>query len=73
MTKNKVLAKIADDALIKNVKRYLNGYNYEGARCLNCSKTGILTYYSKAPWYQSKKRSWNIQNSDIQMPALKKT
>ena len=41
-TRNKAPTKIPDDALIEDVKRYLDDYNYERARRLNCSKTGIF-------------------------------
>ena len=34
--------KIPDDALTEDVKRYPDDYNYERARSLNCSKTGIF-------------------------------
>ncbi|WP_227671102.1 IS630 transposase-related protein [Psychrobacter pulmonis] len=40
--RNKAPTKIPDDALIEDVKRYPGGYNYERARRLNCSKTGIF-------------------------------
>ncbi len=41
-TRNKSPPKILDDALIEDVKRYPDDYNYERARRLNCIKTGIL-------------------------------
>ena len=41
-TRNKAPTKIPDDALIEDVKRYPDDYNYERARRLNCSKTGIF-------------------------------
>ena len=41
-TRNKPPTKIPDDALIEDVKRYPDDYNYERARRLNCSKTGIF-------------------------------
>ncbi len=34
--------KAPDDALIEDVKRYPDDYNYERARRLSCSKTGIF-------------------------------
>ncbi|WP_394123912.1 IS630 transposase-related protein [Psychrobacter nivimaris] len=40
--RNKAPTKIPDDALIKDVKRYPDDYNYERARRLNYSKTGIF-------------------------------
>lgn len=40
--RNKAPTKIPDDALIEDVKRYPDDYNYERARRLNCSKTGIF-------------------------------
>ena len=40
-TRNKAPTKIPDDALIEDVRRYPDDYNYERARRLNCSKTGI--------------------------------
>ena len=40
--RNKAPTKIPDDVLIEDVKRYPDDYNYERARRLNCSKTGIL-------------------------------
>ena len=46
-TRNKAPTKIPDDALIEDVKRYPDDYNYERARRLNCNKTGIF----KASWY----------------------
>ena len=41
-TRNKAPTKIPDDALIEDIKRYPDDYNYERARRLNCSKTGIF-------------------------------
>ncbi|PJX24329.1 transposase [Psychrobacter sp. L7] len=41
-TRNKASTKIPDDALIEDVKRYPDDYNYERARRLNCSQTGIF-------------------------------
>ena len=41
-TRNKVPTKIPDDALIEDVRRYPDNYNYERACRLNCSKTGIF-------------------------------
>ena len=41
-TRNKVPTKILDDALIEDVKTFPDDYNYERARRLNCSKTGIF-------------------------------
>jgi len=41
-TRNKAPTKIPDDALIEDVKKYPDDYNYERARCLNCSQTGIF-------------------------------
>ena len=41
-TRNKAPTKIPDDALIEDVKKYPDDYNYERARRLNCSKTGIF-------------------------------
>ena len=40
--RNKAPTKIPDDVLIEDVKRYPDDYNYERARRLNCSKTGIF-------------------------------
>ena len=40
--RNKAPTKIPDDALIEDVKRYPDDYNYERARRLSCSKTGIF-------------------------------
>ena len=40
--RSKAPTKIPDDALIEDVKRYPDDYNYERARRLNCSKTGIF-------------------------------
>ena len=40
--RNKAPTKIPDDALIEDVKKYPDDYNYERARRLNCSKTGIF-------------------------------
>ena len=41
-TRNKAPTKIPDDALIEDVKKYPDDYNYERAHRLNCSKTGIF-------------------------------
>lgn len=41
-TRNKAPTKIPDDALLEDVKRYPDAYNYERARRLNCSSTGIF-------------------------------
>ena len=40
--RNKVPTKIPNDALIEDVKTYPDDCNYERARRLNCSKTGIF-------------------------------
>ena len=41
-TRNKAPTKIPDDALIEDVKRYPDDYDYSRARRLNCSKTGMF-------------------------------
>ena len=41
-TRNMCIRDRPDDALIEDVKRYPDDYNYERARRLNCSKTGIF-------------------------------
>ncbi len=41
-TRNKEPTKIPDDALIEDVKKHPDDYNYERARRLNCSQTGIF-------------------------------
>lgn len=41
-TRNKAPTKIPDDALLEDVKKYPDAYNYERARRLNCSNTGIF-------------------------------
>lgn len=41
-TRNKAPTKIPDDALLEDVKKYPDAYNYERARRLNCSSTGIF-------------------------------
>ena len=40
--RNKAPTKIPDDALIEDVKKHPDDYQYERARRLNCSKTGIF-------------------------------
>ena len=42
INRDKAPTKIPDDALIDDVKRYPDDYNYERARRLSCSKTGIF-------------------------------
>ena len=42
ITRNKAPTKIPDDALIEDVRRFPDDYNYERARRLNYSKTGIF-------------------------------
>ena len=59
-TRNKAPTKIPDDALIEDVKRYPDDYNYERARRLNCSKTGIFNALKRLGISQ-KKRPQNIQ------------
>ena len=57
--RNKAPTKIPDDALIEDVKKYPDDYNYERARRLNCSKTGIFNALKRLGI--SKKRPWNTQ------------
>ena len=40
-TRNKAPTKIPDDVLLNDVKEHPDDYQYERARRLNCSKTGI--------------------------------
>ena len=40
-TRNKPPSKIPDDVLLNDVKEHPDDYQYERARRLNCSKTGI--------------------------------
>ena len=47
--------KISDDALIEDVKRYPDDYNYERARRLNCSKTGIFNALKRLGISQKKR------------------
>ena len=39
--RNKAPTRIPDDVLLNDVKEYPDDYQYERARRLNCSKTGI--------------------------------
>ena len=52
--RNKAPTKIPDDALIEDVKRYPDDYNYERARRLNCSKTGIFNALKRLSISQKK-------------------
>ena len=58
-TRNKAPTKIPDDALIEDVKKYPDDYNYERARRLNCSKTGI---------FNALKRLGISQKKDLRTP-----
>ena len=57
--RNKAPTKIPDDALIEDVKRYPDDYNYERARRLNCSKASI---------YHALKRLGISQKKDLRTP-----
>ena len=57
--RNKAPTKIPDDALIEDVRRFPDDYNYERACRLNCSKTGIFNALKRLGI--SQKRHWNIQ------------
>ena len=67
--RNKAPTKIPDDALIEDVKRYPDDYNYERARRLNCSKTGIFNALKRLGISQKKdlraSKSVSDQKSDI--------
>lgn len=69
ITRNKAPTKIPDDALIEDVKRYPNDYNYERARRLNCSKTGIFNALKRLGISQKKdlgtSKSMPDKKSDI--------
>ena len=54
-TRNKAPTKIPDDALIEDVKRYPDDYNYERACRLNCSKTGIFNALKRLGISQKKR------------------
>ena len=68
-TRNKAPTKIPDDALIDDVKRYPDDYNYERARRLNCSKTGIFNALKRLGISQKKdlgaSKSMSDQKSGI--------
>ena len=53
-TRNKSPIKIPDDALIDDVKRFPDDYNYERTRRLNCSKTGIFNALKRLSISQKK-------------------
>ena len=53
-TRNKAPTKIPDDALIEDVNIYPDYYNYERARRLNCSKTGIFNALKRLDISQKK-------------------
>lgn len=57
--RNKAPTKIPDGALIEDVRRFPDDYNYERACRLNCSKTGIFNALKRLGI--SQKRHWNIQ------------
>ena len=59
ITRNKAPTKIPDDALIGDVRRFPDDYNYERARRLNCSKTGI---------FNALKRLGISQKKDLRTP-----
>ena len=69
ITRNKAPTKIPDDALIEDVKRYPDDYNYERARRLNCSKTGIFNALKRLGISQKKdlrtSKSVSDKKSDI--------
>ena len=68
-TRNKAPTKIPNDALIEDVKRYPDDYNYERARRLNCSKTGIFNALKRLGISQKKdlktSKSVSDKKSDI--------
>ena len=67
--RNKAPTKIPDDALIEDVKRYPDDYNYERARRLSCSKTGIFNALKRLGISQKKdlgtSKSLSDKKSDI--------
>ena len=68
-TRNKAPTKIPDDALIEDVKKYSDDYNYERAGRLNCSKTGIFNALKRLGISQKKdlgtSKSVSDKKSDI--------
>ena len=68
-TRNKAPTKIPDDRLIEDVRRYPDDYNYERARRLNCSKTGIFHALKRLDISQKKdlraSKSVSDKESDI--------
>lgn len=68
-TRNKALTKIPDDALIEDVRRFPDDYNYERARRLNCSKTGIFNTLKRLGVSQKKdiraSKSLSDQKSEV--------
>ncbi|MGO1473319.1 MAG: IS630 transposase-related protein [Psychrobacter sp.] len=68
-TRNKSPTKIPDDALIEDVKTFPDDYNYERARRLNCSKTGIFNALKRLGISQKKdlgkSKSVSDKKSDI--------
>ena len=69
ITRNKAPTKIPDDALIEDVRRYPDDYNYERARRLNCSKTGIFNALKRLGISQKKdlraSKSVSNKKSDV--------
>ena len=58
-TRNKPPSKIPNDVLLNDVKEHPDDYQYERARRLNCSKTGI---------YHALKRLGISQKKDLRTP-----
>ena len=63
-TRNKAPTKIPDDALIEDVRRFPDDYNYERARRLNCSKTGIFNALKRLGISQKKDTGASKSMSD---------
>ncbi|MEC5211360.1 transposase [Psychrobacter sp. PL15] len=67
--RNKAPTKIPDDALIEDVKRHPDDYNYERAHRLNCSNTGIFNALKRLGISQKKdlgtSKSVSDKKSDI--------
>ena len=68
-TRNKAPTKIPDDVLLNDVKEHPDDYQYERARRLNCSKTGIHHALKRLGISQKKdfrtSKSLSDQKSDI--------
>jgi len=57
LTCNKVLSKILNEALLKDIEQHPDDYMYERAQCFGCSKSGIEAALKRLGISQKKVRA----------------